>query len=840
MLREAFLANRSSGVCLFVAVAVALLMTPVRGFAADAQDAPGNSSAWTTGAKQGVGTSATNQSKLWYTIGQGILHEVYFPLADTPNVQDLQFVVTDGAGFTDLERDATTHAVQLVDPQALVYRQINTAWSGRYRITKTYVTDPARPTLLIETRFEALTGGPYNLYVLYNPSLDNSGMGDTGGISGDALVASDEGVASALITSPGFVELSNGYSGKESDGLSDLMANRKLTARFDRAPAPGNIAQTGRVAVGSDTTFTLALGFGGNRTEAEANARASLGAGFGAVRGDYAKGWHDWLATLDPPPASVTSTGLRTQYDVALMVLKAHEDKTFSGANVASLTIPWGQIVGADTCCPQGFGYHSVWPRDLYHVATALLAAGDRAAAERSLDYTFKVQQKPDGSMPQNSKIDGSPTNFHDLQMDQVAFPIILAWQLGRTDSVTWHHVRLAADFIISHAAANGGPRTPQERWEEESGFSPSTIAAEIAGLVTAADIAQINGDPARERNYLAAADEWQRQIGSWTFTTTGPHGDKRYYERIDQGGDPNDQDKISINNGGGEHEERAIVDAGFLDLVRLGVKPPQDLSIADGLQEVDQVIRVERAGKGPLFYRYNNDGYGEKGDGSPFKDDGIGRLWPLLTGERGEYELARGGSATAHLQAMALTANEGLMLPEQVWDRDDTHGFTFGEGTDSATPLAWSMAQFVRLALSIDAGKPVETPSIVAQRYGVTSGVVEFEVEVPADVDLTGKTVVLAGELNRMDSSLPEWNPAAVKLTKINATRWRATVNAPAGAAVRYKYTLGDWSSVEGTGSCADRNDRTVVASFGPGSMHRVQDRVDLWRNMGSCGNGG
>jgi glucoamylase len=253
----------------------------------------------------------------------------------------------------------------------------------------------------------------------------------------------------------------------------------------------------------------------------------------------------------------------------------------------------------------------------------------------------------------------------------------------------------------------------------------------------------------------------------------------------------------------------------------------------------VDEVIRVKRPGSDPLFYRYNHDGYGEKDDGRPFDSGGgTGRLWPLLTGERGEYELARGGDASGHLMAMARAANDGLMIPEQVWDRNDVFGFTFGKGTDSATPLAWSMAQFVRLALSIDAGRPVETPTVVAQRYGATSGTAEFVVEVPTDTDATGKQVVVAGELNRLDPSLPEWDPGAVKMTKIDATHWRATVNAPAGAAIRYKYTLGEWASVEKSGACADRNDRAVVVSFGPGNTHPIQDRVEHWRSVAPCGN--
>ena len=326
--------------------------------ATEAPGAPGGGSNWTTGAKQGLGTSAATDSKVWYTLAQGVLTEVYYPLIDTPNVQDLQFIITDGSTFADLERDTTSHTVELVDTRALIYRQINMAKSGRYKITKTYITDPSRPTLLIQTRFQALTGGPYRLYVLYNPSLNNTGTNDTGATSGKALVASDGNIASALLCSSGFLKMSSGYSATSSDGLTDIRNNKDLTAQFDWASTPGNLVQTGQINVSTDTTFVLALGYGDTRDVAAQNAGDSLGTDFAALQTSYAQGWHAYLDKLKPPPNSVTANGLTTQYNVALMALKAHEDKTYPGAHIASLTIPWGDIVSADTPQP---GYHHVW-----------------------------------------------------------------------------------------------------------------------------------------------------------------------------------------------------------------------------------------------------------------------------------------------------------------------------------------------------------------------------------------------------------------------------------------------------------------------------------------------
>jgi len=811
----------AAATALVMALATVVLVPPAV-LAAGAPGAPGIASAWTTGAKQGLGTSTTATSKVWYTIGQGITDEVYYPQTDTPDVQDLQYVVTDGASFVDLERDATSHQVALADARSLTYQQVNTATSGRYRITKTYVTDPDRPTLLVQTRFQVLSGGPLQLYVLYNPSLNNSGMGDTGATVSGQLVASDGPVASALAASTGFSSATNGYSGTASDGYQDLLAHHALTAQFDSAGAAGNLVQLGQVAAGTDTTFTLALAFGASRTEASGNASASLASGWSAVSAAYQSGWHGYLDSLSAPPASVTGTGLTQQYQVALMALKADEDKTFPGAFVASLTIPWGNAANADSCCTAG--YHAVWARDQYQMATALLAAGDAGAANRALDYLFTVQERSDGSYPQNTRLNGTPV-FGSLQMDEVSFPIILDWQLGRFDAASYAKVKASADYLVAH-----GPSTPEERWEEAGGFSPSTIAAEIAGLVAAADVAQRNGDTTSASRYLATADSWHQQVDGWTFTTAGHLPGGQYYERIDDNGSPNDGHTLCVANGGGCFDERDVVDAGFLDLVRLGVKPPNDVHVTASLPVIDQTIRTHTP-EGDLWHRYNHDGYGETAAGAPFTGSGVGRLWPVLGGERGEYDLASGQSAAAvaALATMAGSANQGLLIPEQVWDQPNGNGFTLGQGTGSATPLAWSMAQFVRLALSISAGRDVETPAVVAARYVATR---TLSVTVPASTDGTGRSVFLAGTLSALGSGLPDWSPNGIPMARMDATHWTVTLTGPAGAQLQYKYTLGDWDHVEKGAGCAEIANRATTLNAGSQA-----DTVVDWRNVSPCG---
>ena len=408
------------------------------------------------------------------------------------------------------------------------------------------------------------------------------------------------------------------------------------------------------------------------------------------------------------------------------MTVKSHEDKTFPGAFIASLTIPWGQAASAET---HREGYHAVWARDMYQSVTALLAAGDEEAAARGVEWLFTYQQQPDGHFPQTSRVDGT-IGQNGIQLDETAFPILLANQIGRTDAGFYRNeLKPAADYLVA-----AGPKTPQERWEETGGYSTSTLASQIAALAAAADIAGKNGDAGSAAVYRATADEWQRSTEKWMFTTNGPVGDGKYYLRISATGNPNDGATRDWGNGAGVHPENAVLDGGFLEFVRLGVKAPADPYVADSLAETDASISQETPG-GRMWHRYTYDGYGEKADGSPWDGTGIGRLWPLLSGERGEYALANGQDALPYLQTMHSAANAGYMIPEQVWDRDEptSYGHELGRSTGSASPLSWAMAQYVRLAAGVKAGAPVETPRNVAARYAAGAPLSSPELSVTA-----------------------------------------------------------------------------------------------------------
>ena len=710
------------------ALSLATGVPAVNAAASAAPGRPGAAATWTPADKHGFGTATSLASKVWFSLEHGELTDVFYPSLGTPSLRDLQLVVTDGQSFADLEHDATISQVRLLDQHSLSYQQVDTATSGRYRITKTYVTDPARSTLLMDLTFQSLTGAPYQVYAYADPSLTNDGMDDSGTCASGQLLATDGTTASALIASPALAQTSCGYLGS-SDGWTDLRSDFAMDWHYASAP-DGNVVETGRLKLDGtgQQHATLALGFGGTTAAALSAAQASLAGGFRAAASAYAAGWHDYLASLKPPPASLGSGREQATYDVSGMVLAAHEDKTYRGAFVASPTMPWVWGTGLEN--PSG-AYHLVWSRDLYQMATALLADGDTAAASRALTYLFNRQQKADGSFPQNSTVDGAE-HWTNVQLDEVADPIILAWMLHRTDGTTYGlHVKKAADYIVAN-----GPSAPQERWENQGGYSPATIAAEIAGLVCAADIARANKDTKAATAYLKTADAWQGSVEGWTVTSNGPLASHPYYLRLTKDGNPNaTATTYNIGDSGPNGvDQRAVVDPSFLELVRLGVKPATDPNVVATLPVVDAELGVP-ASNPRFWHRYNRDGYGEQPDGQPWDIgfppaplDGpwsnqatIGRIWPIFAGERGEYELAAGQPATARLAAMAGAGNDGYLLPEQVWDAfppSGSDGFTPMTGTFSATPLAWSHAQFIRLAWSIITGGPVEQPSIVACRY--------------------------------------------------------------------------------------------------------------------------
>ena len=737
-----------------VALATSQADSQTSGVAARAASGgPGGAASWTTGNKLAVGASADVDSTVWFTVAKGITSEVFYPRLDVPNMQDMQYIITDGSTFVDLERDATNHEISMPSEKALEYSVTNTDKRAppKYRITNTYITDSNRDTLLIGTHFQSLDGGVYRLYLLANPSIAGGGANNTARWDGtnSALMASatrtlfgsSTTIVSALkIGSPnGFVAHDNGYAGTASDCYVELLNSKRLSNQFDLA-SNGNVVQCGEIgAVGADTTFTVALGYGSDAPSAVAAAEGSLATGFTDREATYRNSWKAYINGLRPAPTSVSTDTLRRRvYYVAAMVLHAAEDKTFPGASVAGFGTPWGDFVNGDQL---NDGYHRVWGRDLYQQATGLIAAGDSGQAARMARFMWNSQfiganmsgstggaetEYTTGSFPRYSPVNGiSDAVSEDLgcceQLDQEAFAILLAWMTGLTDSATYLKIKMTADHIVAT-----GPATT-ERWEEQSGQSPSSIAAAIAGLVAAADIARQNNDPLTAARWESTADSWRSSVADWTYTSIGFWGDHDYYERIDKTLNPNNsEEKLCFQEGCFYAHD--IVDFGFLDLVRLGVSPPNDPNVLTSLpptasaSDGNSTVQVAMPNGDIYFHRYNHDNYGESNaDCVGWPANGAnryGRLWPVLSGERGEYEIANGRAALVYLQSMADAANEGYFVPEQIWDRADVSCFVAGRPTGSASPLNWAEGQYLRLAQSIDAGANLDTPSVVKAKY--------------------------------------------------------------------------------------------------------------------------
>ncbi|MBN1527489.1 MAG: hypothetical protein JW895_00390 [Thermoleophilaceae bacterium] len=706
--------------CLLAAACLAAL--PATALAAPAAPgAPGERHAWAPADKQGFGTARGDASNVAFTLRSHELTEIYYPDLSTPAFRGLEFAISDGRSFTDRETGPGVRSRVSPVRGALAFRQ--TTWTRRWRLTKTWITDPARATVLAHVELRSLTGRRLKAYVLADPAPGDDGNDDRGAAEDGALVSWDDAAASAVAASGGLRQGTSGYLGSASDPWTQLESGRGIGSRYD-ATAPGNVVQAARTRLtgrpGGDE-LTLAIGFAPGADAARRTAERSLDAGFRPASKRFAAGWRRYVDSLKAPPKVVRrSPRLRRLYEQSVMVLLAHEDKLNPGASVASPTMPW--VWGTLTLEDKEISgpYHLVWPRDFYHVATAQKAAGDDAAVHRLVDYLWRVQ-KADGSWWQNTRVDGTEY-WTNLQLDEVALPVVLAWWLGRDSATDWGHVRRAADFIVAR-----GPVTEQERWENQSGWSPNTIATQIAALVCAADIARKHGDAAAATRYEATADLWQKSVQGWTATSNGPYSPRPYYLRVTKDGNPNAGTTYDLgDNHPAPVDQRTIVDQSFLGLVLFGVKPHDDPVVRNSLAVGDDVLRADTP-HGPMWHRFTADGYGETETGADWdifdakQGQTLGRLWPLLSGERGEYELLAGGDARPALRTIAGAANQGLMLPEQVWDgRPPTGepGFEAGEGDRSATPLAWTHAQFVRLAWSIQKGEPVERPSVVACRY--------------------------------------------------------------------------------------------------------------------------
>jgi glucoamylase len=688
---------------------------------------PGLPPRWTSSAKDGVGTSFNSQSRVWFTISNGIINEVYYPNVDQANTRDLGFLIADGSSFFSDEKKHSKHEITQLAKGVPCYRLTNTCMQGRYRIVKTIITDPHRDALLQQVRFEPLKGRltDYNLYVLLAPHINNRGYGNNGWVGNykgiPMLFAERNAAALALACSTPFSAMSCGYVGT-SDGWQDVSEHKRLTWFYPEAP-DGNIALTGQIDLAASSgNFVLALAFGRNAAEAGQRARRALMQDFDSVLNDYVNEWKETQAKFLDLEETNNGTDL---YRVSTAALKIHEAKRFPGGIIASLSIPWGYDKGDDDLG----GYHLVWSRDLVEAAGALLAAGDAAGACQTLSFLMSTQEA-DGHWPQNMWLDGRPY-WSGVQMDEAAFPILLADVLRRMNKLNglnpWSMVRQAASFLVRN-----GPVTQQDRWEEDGGYSPFTLAVEIAALLAAADFADSVGNTKMGVYLRQTADIWNSNIERWTYVTDTPLalrvGVEGYYVRI---APPEVADASSPLKGFVPIKNRPldamkaqvaqIVSPDALALVRFGLRAATDSRIINTVRVIDAILKTETS-TGPVWHRYNKDSYGEHEDGRPFDGTGIGRGWPLLTGERAHYELARGNynEAKRLLHFMESQTSPGGLIPEQVWDAQDlpNRELINGRPSGSAMPLVWAHAEYIKLIRSLNDGRVFDALPQPTQRY--------------------------------------------------------------------------------------------------------------------------
>jgi glucoamylase len=684
---------------------------------------PGTPPRWTSSAKEGIGTAYNSSSTLWFTLSHGIVNEIYFPHVDSPNTRDLQFLIADGETFCHEEKRDLLHELEYPEPGTLLYRITSSDSENRYRIVKEIIGDPHAPVLLMNVSLEILDEalrGKLHLYALLAPHLKGTGEGNSGwvcNLAGRKFVEMKrEDIDMSFGCVPEFKRRSVGYVGA-SDGWQDLRENFRMDWEFSQAEN-GNIAVMGEIDLSENNKFTLGVAFGHSPQSACAHLAQSLAIPFTQQRDKYVEQWHRTDTGLDLSDQTKDGGSL---FQLSRCVLLAHEDKIFQGSFVASLSIPWGETKDDSD---RG-GYHLVWTRDMVQTATALLACGHTESPLRALIWLACVQDA-DGGLPQNSSISGE-AYWKGIQLDEVAVPILLAWRLQRADALRqfdpWTLVSRAARYLILN-----GPVTAQERWEENSGYSPSTLATIIAAIVCAAEFARGRKDDIAAYFLLDYADWLVAHLEDWMVTNRGElvAGKPRHYIRITPADPtqpvaaPNPDDaEIHIANGGGTHPARNVVGGDFLHLVRLGIRDAHDTVIVDSIAVMDAVIKRDLP-QGPCWRRYNHDGYGDKPDGSAYDGTGEGRSWPILTGERAHYELAAGRDPLPFIGTMEKFANAGGMLPEQLWDAEDLPDGKFKRGAPggSAMPLCWSHAEYISLVRSHQEGVCFDRIEPVYQRY--------------------------------------------------------------------------------------------------------------------------
>lgn len=673
---------------------------------------------WSRADKEMIGTNL-HTTHLWFTVAGGLLTEIYGPRIDIPQVRGLDFLIVGENGLA--VSLACERHYRLSSPGDGIPAVIAEHHHALFQLRLRIAPDPHRDVVLVDVEFEGTRD--QRLFAVLSPRIGESGKVDRASVStiglqqalwGEqgpfalalmgAVPAGGDAIGQACIAldempdSPGFEWVSEA-------GL--MQETREITS----APA--------RFVCEISPVCTLAVAIGETGSSTATLARSSLVRPFDAHWEEHVENWNRWHETYRLRKVSkvIAEPEVMRCLRASTLVLKAHRDRRYPGASIASMSIPWGE-----TSSSPG-GYHLVWPRDLVETATCFLAIGNIDHVRQTLCYLIATQQ-PDGRWHQNQWLGGTP--FWDaVQLDEAAFPVLLAGLLdergAREGLAVESMVRRALNYILTQ-----GPVTCQDRWEENTGLNAFTLAVVIAALIEGSRFV----DQATSRFCAEMADDWNALLDQWLWTQdsklSSRHSVAGHYVRIAPPAVLNGPDglkqTVQIHNrsDGMVLEAREHVALDFLQLVRYGLRAPDDPRILATLKVADAELGVDTP-SGRVWHRYNFDGYGEKNDGSPYDGTGIGRGWPLLSGEMGHYALAAKQNAQDHLKAMARMAGSLGLLPEQVWDEEPNPARSLSPGrpTGGAMPLVWAHAEFIKLAASCASGVAIDRPERVVTRYG-------------------------------------------------------------------------------------------------------------------------
>lgn len=703
-----------------------------------------------------VGTSL-GSSRLWFTIAQGIVTEIYYPRIDIPQIKDLGFIVADDRGFwIELRRLGNYHVTlpaQGVPAVEIVHRH------PRFTFILQVCPSQKRDALLLRYRLES--DEALQVYALLAARLGDDAENNLAAVAthnGRTVLWAEQGPFALALSAA----VANGTDAwrrcsvgclEASDGWQDFHRHGRMTWQYDSA-GPGCVTLMGELPAQA----TLALGFATSTVSAATLAISSLMDDFDEEWRQQCHAWGEWLAELQRP---TLREDIHRMLVLSASVLKVHQDRTYRGATVASLSVPWGEASQS-----RG-GYHLVWPRDLVETAGAFVAMGAYHSARDVLRYLIATQQQ-DGHWFQNQWLGGRPF-WTGIQLDEAAFPVLLVSLLDERNALqgipATDMIQRALSFI-----AREGPVTSQDRWEEDAGLNAFTLAVAIAALVEGSAYLA----PEAQAFALRLADCWNAALEDWSFVT-----DTSLARELAVSGYFIRTVPLDALARRSAHCERvptknlaqdpglpanARISTDFLQLVRYGLRRADDVYIVDSLKVVDHLLKSDTP-CGPVWHRYNNDGYGEHPDGTPFDGTGLGRGWPLLTGERGHYALAAGEDALPYLDAMMAMGSPLGLIPEQIWDRDPIAGRNLdpGKPTGSAMPLVWAQAEFIKLCYSRELGHPVDRPYATWNRYRGVRPSIDYDFwgpHVRPQKLQMGKTLTIAlGAPARVHWGINGWN---------------------------------------------------------------------------------